>query len=72
MEDVYFTGILPVLSDTLINLADVSDFFHWRKKLRTSNEIHTKAIVTLNNLPISRPIYSRIWVNFQKLLTMKL
>ena len=71
MEDVYFTGILPVLSDTLINLADVSDFFHWRKKIYFE-EIHTKAIVTLNSLAISRPIYSKIWENLQKLLNMKL
>ena len=63
MEDIYFTGILPVISDSVINITDISNFFHWKKRIQLNlDDIVTKVVIMENNKNVKNIAYSKIWL----------
>ena len=63
MEDIYFTGILPVISDSVINITDISNFFHWKKRIQLNlDDIVTKVVIMEDNKNVKNIAYSKIWL----------
>ena len=63
-EDIYYTGIVPIVSPSNILLVNIKKFLHWERDW-TMAEVYKK-LISIGNPDFTKSTFTTTWLNLLK------